>query len=450
MSGVFEKLVFPLLDRANGTHIVPLIGQLHESENLSREKQRARQEEKLERLLATSQKSAFYRGFENREGPPSDYELLSGLPVVSKDDLRDAPEGLFPLETNEKVYRYATSGSTGRPMVFYRTATQESWFWALRFRIWNWAGYSPGDRYVTVNLNPRLGWKKKLQDRLFRCAYLTMNADDLDARAVQRALSPRGSEPAHLNGFSSSLYAVARRFESLGLEVPEVDGITATGDALYTPYREAIERVFKQRVFDYYGAGGEGFHVASQCAHSETRYHLHPENAIFEVLGADGPCAPGELGRVVLTQLDNFAMPLVRYEVGDLAVPAPPDATCLCGRTLPMLERVEGRVPDLIVLPDETFLVMHFFVVLMKSLEEHLEHYQVVQETLEDLRVRLVAREGADRALVEATLCREILAATRGQVEITIDWTAEIPLSGRGKRRLVISHVGQEWLAGRS
>ncbi len=442
---MFGRWVFPALDRANGTSIGAKLEHLLASEHDDPAEMRRRQEAAAARVVETTRKrSAFYRRLWDRGfGPASDCPPLDGLPVLTKGDLADAGQE-FPLaDYRRKVVRCVTSGSTGKPMTFLRSMEQESWFWALRFRIWGWAGYRPGDPYLTVNLNPRTAWKKQLQDVLFRCSYLTFNADNLDAERIAGTLRRR--RIPHLNGFSSSLFALAQYMIDHDLRAPSVTGVTATGDTLFAPYREALESAFGVRVLDYYGAGGEGFHVASQCPESGTRYHLHPEDAVFEILGDDGPAAPGEPGRIVLTQLHNEAMPLVRYELGDLAVAAPPGARCTCGRTLPMLERLEGRLPDLISVPDGSYLVPHFFVVLFKGFQS-VYRYQVVQRQPGRMVVRLVGREGCNRSEVEEVVRREVAAATREQITPKFEWTGDIPLSGAGKRRLVISEVTREKL----
>lgn len=439
---LFEKTVFPLLDLANGTSIARKLELLLASEHLDRAEIRRRQEENVARVVeATRRRSDFYRQhWQKGGGPASRFAPLDGLPVVTKNDFATA-EGAFPLpDTKGKVLSFRTSGSTGRPMVFHRTAEQDSWFWALRFRIWRWAGYHPGDPYLTINLNPRLGFKKKLQDKLFRCAYLTFNADNQDSQRVADTLRRR--RIAHLNGFSSSLYVLAQYLLRQGEQIATVRGITSTGDTLYPVYREAVEKAFGTQVLDYYGAGGEGIHLASQTYESGGRYLLHPENALVEFLGPEGPVKPGELGRIVLTQFHNDAMPLVRYELGDLAVPAPEEAFCPSGRTLPLMERVEGRVPDLIVVPDGSFLVPHFFVVLFKNLQS-IHRYQIVQKQEGRMKAVLVPHEGCNRQQVEDSIKRDVEAATRGQIAVDFEWVAEIPLSGAGKRRLVISDLAR-------
>ena len=443
---LFEASAFPLLDRISGTSISAVFAALEAAEHLDRDEIAARQTRKLAVTVELARRaSPFYRELWTTAGPRSSHPVLDGLPVVTKAQLAAAPEA-FPLPGfRGRVVTSRTSGSTGSPMVFHRSLEQESWFWALRFRIWSWAGYRPGDPYLTINLNPRLGWRKHLQDVLFRCAYLTFNADNQDSARIVARLSADGIR--HLNGFSSSLYVLARYMIERGAGAPCITGVTSTGDTLFAPYREAVEQAFGVRVLDYYGAGGEGVHLASQCPQSGTRYHLHPENAVVELLDERGPVPPGVPGRLVVTQLDNAAMPLIRYELGDVAVGAPPHARCACGRTLPLLERVEGRIPDLIAVPDGTFLVTHFFVVLFKNLQS-IDRYQVVQDEHDRIRVRLVGRLGAEGGEVETAVRRAVETATRGLLAVEFEWVDEIPLSGAGKRRLVVSRFGREAIGG--
>ena len=110
-----------------------------------------------------------------------------------------------------------------------------------------------------------------------------------------------------------------------------------------------------------------------------------------------------------------------------------------------MLERIEGRAPDLIAVPDGTFLVVHFFVVLFKNLQE-IERYQVVQDEADRIRVRLVPRAGCDRSSIESTVRGSVTDATRSLIECEFEWVDEIPLSGAGKRRLVVSKFGPQAL----
>jgi phenylacetate-CoA ligase len=447
-SRLFEPTLFPILDRLNGTTIHAKYRELLRSEHMDPElverRQARRIEQAVDRVRAGSRfYSHFWSSVPRERRLPSAHAPLDGLPILTKQDLAEAA-GAFPEPAYRgRVITSRTSGSTGRPMVFYRSIEQESWFWALRFRMWSWSGYHPGDPYLEINLNPRTAWKKRLQDVLFRCSFLTFNADNQDSARIVDLLE-RHRIP-NINGFSSSLYVLARYMLDHGRLNTAVTGITATGDTLFPVYRETIERAFNARVIDYYGAGGEGFHVASQCPNSGARYHLHPENAVLEILGPDGPVAPGEAGRIVVTQFDNDAMPLIRYELGDVAVAARKGERCSCGRTLPLLQAIEGRVPDLIATPTGGFLVPHFFVVLFKNLAD-VKLYQIVQDQIDAARVCLVGQPGANRGEVEQAVRRAFAEATRSTVTPTFEWVDDIPLSGSGKRRLVISSMSKQVL----
>jgi phenylacetate-CoA ligase len=439
---LFRRFGFPLLDRLNGTRISRLLGELEESETLPLEEIRRRQYRNVERTVARARESSgFYPTFwasQRHRGVPSEHSALDGLPVVTKEDLLAGAASFPEPSFRGRVITSRTSGSTGAPMTFHRSLEQDSWFWALRFRMWSWGGYRPGDPYLTINLNRREEWRKRLQDVLFRCTYLTFNSENQNSGVIVEAL--RKKSIPFLNGFSSSLFVLGRYVLEHQLGVHSVQSITSTGDGLFPLYRETIERAFGVRVLDYYGAGGEGLHLASQCLDSGDRYHLHPENAYVELLGPDGPAAPGDPGRVVVTQFGNEAMPLIRYELNDVAVAAPISSRCGCGRSLPLLERVEGRVADLIAVPGGTFLVPHFFVVMFKNLQE-VHRYQIVQIGSSSIVVRLVAKNRCDPGAVEAVIRREVSMATGDALEVEFEWLDEIPLSGAGKRRLVSSEV---------
>jgi len=280
-----------------------------------------------------------------------------------------------------------------------------------------------------------VAWKKKLQDFLFRCCYLTYNANNLDSeRIVERLKSDR---IAHLNGFSSSLCVLASYMKQKGISNPGVKTITATGDTLFPSDRELIEQQFEVRVTDYYGAGGEGMHLASQCEHG--RYHIHMENSVVEIIAEGRPAKAGELGNIVVTQLDNYAMPLIRYDLGDTAIQGN-DTLCPCGRAHPTLASIQGRVWDIVHAPNGSALIPHFFVVEFKNLQE-ISQYQIVQEKESGIVVKLVPRAGCDQQRCEQILRSNISRVTEGSLELEFVWQDQILLSGAGKRRVVVSKL---------
>lgn len=440
---LFRSAILPTLDRLNGTSISAIVRLLEQSEQWPFDRLLELQRAKFERLRSwTSAHSAFYRehwrsaGAERRAA--SVYPELDGLPIVDKNDLRPAA-GEFPLRAYRGRVRVArTSGSTGAPMAFIRTLDQESWFWAIRFRMWRWAGYEAGEPYLAINLNARTALKKRLQDVFFRCTYLTYTVANQDSRRILEILQSR--RITHINGFSSSIAALAAYMQEHGVSgVGRVRGISATGDNLFPARRELIERVFGVGVTDYYGAGGEGVHLASQCEQRD-QYHLHMENAIVELIADGRPARPGEVGHVVVTQLDNYAMPLIRYDLGDIATAAGA-ASCACGRALPLIRSIDGRACDVVRVPDGTELLPQFFFIGAFKLLERVERYQIVQQELDRVAVRLIAKPGCDRRQCEAELRKQIATASNGLLRTEFEWVDAIPLPGRGKFRAVVSAI---------
>lgn len=436
----FQGVIFPTLDLFNRTDVARTWRLLDKSQWHTADRLRELQENKLtETLRWTRSESGFYPRFwetapESRRAT-SEYPELDGLPIVTKDDLRGAKE--FPLSAYRgRVITVKTSGSTGEPMTYYRSSEQESMFWALRLRMWQWGGYVPGEPYLTLNLNARNAWKKRLQDVLFRCSYHGFNANEHDIEAVLRDLKEKRIR--HLVGYASSLFLLARAMRDAGEPNPGVESILSTGDTLLPEYRREVEEVFGVGVVDYYGAGGEGLHLASQCE-ERALYHLHLENAVIEILKDGRPARPGEMGEVVVTQLDNRAMPLVRYATQDVAVPSDA-ASCPCGRQLPLIGGVEGRVPDIVMAPDGSALVVHFFTILFEYLDG-IRHFQIVQPEQPRIVARIVRDDGYAQESTEQHIRDEVAKATSGSLAVEFDYVDEIPLSPSRKRRLVISEV---------
>jgi phenylacetate-CoA ligase len=439
MGNSMLALIFPLLDRLNGTRVSAIFKFLNESQWWSHDRLIAFQEQKATDMLAwTKEQSDFYRHYwksaaDDRRAA-SHWRILDGIPVVTKNDLRRGGEE-FPLKGYRgRAIRVHTSGSTGEPMQYFRSVEQESWFWALRLRMWTWGGYRIGEPYVTLNLNARTAFRKRIQDVLFRCSYHGFNARENDVAAVIRDLK----RSRHLVGYASSLFILSKAIPPELAKSLRLGSLLSTGDTLFPSYRETIETTFGVGVTDYYGAGGEGFHLASQCEHRGD-YHLHAENSIVEILTGGRPARDGERGEIVVTQLDNRAMPLIRYATGDVGV-AGGTGSCACGRALPLMKSVEGRVPDIVFAPNGAALVVHFFTILFEYIDG-IRQFQIVQDEPTAVTVRIVRDNRYDVRSSEQRARKAIGAATADSIAVNFEYVEEIPLARSGKRRLVISRV---------
>ena len=165
-----------------------------------------------------------------------------------------------------------------------------------------------------------------------------------------------------------------------------LQGVICAAEKVLPFQREVMERVFGCPVFNTYGSR-EFMLIASECEKHEG-LHVNVENLIVEIVKEDGTYArEGETGRIIITDLHNYGMPFIRYEIGDLAVFT--ERRCSCGRGLPIIEDVVGRSLDMIKTPEGKIVPGEFFPHLMKEFKEILK-FQVIQETLENLRIRMV------------------------------------------------------------
>jgi phenylacetate-CoA ligase len=215
--------------------------------------------------------------------------------------------------------------------------------------------------------------------------------------------------------------------------------IVTWGDNLYPHYRQTIESAFGIRVTDTYGIG-EGIQVSAQCGQG-ANYHVHTLDCVVEYLDDDGyPVPPSQGGNLILTRLHPGPMPLIRYRVGDLGV-AGDQSACACGRGLDRMQAVLGRDTDVVLTPSGNRLIVEFFNGILDAVPQ-VESFQVLQETLDSIFVRVVPR----RNFTERTKS-DIIAAMKqngaADLRIEIDCVDEIPLTPGGKRRYVISKLAR-------
>ena len=244
--------------------------------------------------------------------------------------------------------------------------------------------------------------------------------------------------------YAGSLYELARYVRDSGLSVWSPTGIMTSAESIYPEQRALIERVFRAPVFDRYGSREAG-NMACECDHHRG-LHVSAPTHLIELLRPDGTLAgPGESGEIVVTCFETFAMPLVRYRIGDRATWA--KGPCTCGRAWPLLQQVDGRVLDAFTTPgggtiDGCYFTMGFFG------RDWLEKFQVIQETPESLRVFIVPRDpDASRRSVEGDLAhydehvRTVLGPT---CRVEYEFVDAIAPSPQGKHRYTISRLDRQ------
>jgi len=368
-------------------------------------------------------------------------DTLHRLPVLPKQDVRQAPMALVPEAVRRRggLRSDFTSGSTGTPVRCIRTRASIQRFVAAReVRSFGWAGTSVmrpramiGGRLVVPKgiAKPPFYRYNVVEKQVYFSAYHIAPAHIADYVAGFNRHRPEVS-----TGYAFSHFLIAQMMqqEKLALDYRPAAAITSS-EKLTAPMKQSIRESLGCRAYEEYGAC-ENCGLACECEHGSL--HVSPDFGIIEIVDADGrPVPPGVEGRILCTGLLNDAQFLVRYDIGDMGIWS--REPCPCGRShLPVLQEVCGRLEDVVVGSDGREMVRFhgIFIDLPHVLEG-----QVVQEELDRFRVRVIAAEEFGDRQVE--LIRRRFEERLGPVRVMVERVAELERGPNGKFRAVISHV---------
>jgi phenylacetate-CoA ligase len=214
---------------------------------------------------------------------------------------------------------------------------------------------------------------------------------------------------------------------------------------MFPHFRRLIETQFNTKVYDTYGST-EGFVIAGQC--SEGNYHVFTPQVFVELLDEHGrEVAAGEMGYVVATRLDAFAMPLIRYYLGDIAVKGDPAERCRCGRALPLLKQIIGRDTDVVITPLGKRLIVHFFTGIFEHVAE-IRQFRVVQKSTDHFIIEYVPDETKFTPAILEDVTRTMRQRANEPIDVRYREVAEIPSSPSGKPQIVQSFLENEIPAG--
>lgn len=418
---------------------------LMESQYFSREQLLQLQQERLETLMSHARtRVPFYRSRTELagSGPSSNWEPLTGFPLLTKELVRaNVHMRLFADNFDSRtVQAIRTSGSTGEPFVTYADVYQLGFRFASTLRALKWTGWDFGDPQVRlwhqrIGMSPSQARKERLDAKLLNRSFVP--AFEFDEHALRDLVAHLNfRRPVLIDGYAESLNFLATYLD-LGVELEfKPKAVMSSAQTLTSQTRAKIERALDTRVFDKYGAR-EFSGIAYQCGHDE-RFHVMDESYIVEILVDGRPALPGEVGEVVITDLNNYTFPLIRYRIGDLAVQAE-QHLCKCGRALSSLGRIEGRTQALVFCANGRWLPGTFFAHFFKDFDFAIRFFQIHQEIAGEFTLFIVPAAGWTPAAwksIEDQL-REFIGSTHVIVEIV----ESIPMTLTGKRTPVVSSV---------
>ncbi|WP_455389784.1 phenylacetate--CoA ligase family protein, partial [Petrachloros mirabilis] len=369
-----------------------------------------------------------------------DWEDFHRLPLLTKRDIRENGETLLSREfRREDLVEARTGGSTGTALTVYFDKRCQEIRNAAAMRSDRWAGWDIGMKVVAIWGNPPVAdtLKKKLRNLLLdRVIYL--DTMDINERSIHRFVQDwRRERPRVVFGHAHSIYILATYLRRMGIEDLRPSGVIATSMMLLESERRIIEDVFGCRVTNRYGCEEVGL-IACECERHDG-LHLNVDHLVVEFLRDDGTEAtPGEEANIVVTDLINRGMPLIRYRVGDMGVPS--SRICSCGRGLSLMERVTGRQADFLKRPDGSLVAGVSLVERTLTAIPGIEQMQLIQDELHRVRVKVV-KDSHFGETAEWKLRTELQMVFGEQVTIEIKYAPALDQTRSGKYRFAICNV---------
>jgi phenylacetate-CoA ligase len=407
------------------------------------------QERELGKVLKHAYDSVpfYHRMLSEAQIKPDDVKSvsdLSKLPIVRKNEIRENIDSIVSEKFRTRNLRtLLTSGSTGEPLRVLITEDEDKFRKAKHLRANISCGHSPWDRWVTITSPSHFSEATKFQRILgfYAPKFVSVFDDTLRQMSIIDKMRPE-----ILDGYSSSLFLLAEEVERSGLKTIKPESIFGGAELLDASSRRFIERVFEAPLYDQF-ATIEFERMAWQCP-AKSCYHIDADTLILQFVDENGEeVSEGESGEMVCTSLSNYAMPFIRYAVGDIGIPT--DEECACGRKLPLMKIIEGRSDSLLFLPDGRTLSPRTFTIAMNKfqLSRYVEQYRVIQKKIDyfELQIKIqnenVNRTSFERELVEHL--RKMLHIEMEEITFDIRFVEELPLDKSGKLMIVSSELRQ-------
>jgi len=441
---VIQHLVYPLWARRDHPGLNTFFLEYQQTQFWSADRIRDLQWQRLRKIVRYAfERCPYYADRFGKVGfcpddlrEPADFLRL---PVLTKDDIRQnqnqlTARGLPPGNYEDNF----TGGSTGSPIAFKvsklrwasrKAMTQRHDYWS-GWRVGKWSGllwgHPEAQPYASV-------WGRVRNTLLYR--EVVLNTFDVREMNFVRFLAElRRRKVRYLQAYSRSLLMFADYLSKQNIEPPPLESAITTAECLTMEERKFIEQSLRCHTFDRYGCR-EFSVIASECEAREGM-HLAAETMLVEFVVGDHPARPGEVGEILVTDLLNEAMPFIRYKIGDMG--APLDGPCPCGRGLPRMQMVAGRVTDFIHTSDGRWLSGVAVNTYLISQVPGIRQAQIVQDQCNHLRFRLVELGRGSQA-AEVFLREQVPAMFGRDMTYSTEWVAQIPPEASGKIRVTIS-----------
>lgn len=363
-------------------------------------------------------------------------EDLAKVPITTKTQVQEASlDSFIARNVNLNIcVKRATSGSTGIPLTLVASRSAIDFELALTFRTYLEDGMKPWHKMARFteqrNMQLRQHWLQRLG--LIRIKYVSVFENIEKQFSIVREL-----KPDVIRGYSSCLELLARFCDDHGERV-KTQTVFTGAELLDKGAREIINSVFGTELFDLYVSMEFGL-ISWECE-AHAGYHINADSLVVEFIKNGESVRPGEKGSIVITSLFNPAMPLIRYNIGDVGIPS--DESCSCGRTLPLMQLVEGRTGDYLTTLDGRIISPTVFFPYPFEDVTWIKQFRVIQENREKILFQIITKDGFKPVEDHLEAAKAKMKQLFGEnMDISFQVVEKMQANSSGKLRKIVSHV---------
>jgi len=368
---------------------------------------------------------------------------LAKLPILEKDVFRkQLPEKLVSQEYNfNKLKKVRTSGSTGKPFELFITEKEDAWRKAIYMRANISCGQKPKDRWIVMSSPHHFHDTTNLQRKIGIYAQTCISLFESTETKINQISAVN---PNILDGYSQSLLLLAKEIERKDIKTINPRLMFGSAELISPQSQKYMEKVFDAPFYDQYGAA-EVDRSAWQCPEKQG-YHMDIDSVITEFVDKDGnKVSEGETGEIAFTSLFNFAMPLIRYKIGDVG--ASSEDKCSCWRNLPLMKVVEGRKDSFLKLPGDRVISPMVFNYALSTFNhyQNIEQYYIRQKKIDFFEVKIKMVPGSfnkERIVSDfKEHIQKFFDTKEDEIQFDITIVDKIPLAPTGKFLSVTSDL---------
>ncbi len=360
---------------------------------------------------------------------------LKSLPILTKRDILKNKELLISTKKVGRLFTRKTGGSTGMTLHLKKEAKALALNDAIMYRCYSWYGIDIGDKQVRfwgVPVTEKLKLKEAIKD--FVLNRIRISAFDISKESCLRQFEKiKKFNPDYFYGYTTAIYGFCLYMKELDIDLKQLKlkAVICTAEKMYPHHKRLFEEVFNCPIVDEYGCAEHGI-IAFQCPYGNM--HIMADHLYVEFLDENNhPVSPGSPGRIVITDLSSFAMPLIRYDIGDIGVPD--NKRCECGINLPLMKIVEGRTEDFIKTIDGKYVHAAYLCYTLK--DDTVHEFKMYQKAIDKFHVQIVKSPLFD-SNSEKMLEKKLRTALGDKVKITFEYVDRIEREKSGKLRYFV------------